>query len=202
MKSNIKNIVFDLGGVILYDDFRIAAKPMAKRLGIPPSLLYKAFLKVDTKGFNKGILKEKLLWERVGRELGIKPAELYKLRFIHYDIFRPMPGSLDLLKRLGRKYNLYLLSNQTSRLSYIKRKVSYSKFFIKEMYSYKVKAVKPEKRIYTLFLKRTGINPREAIFVDNQRENLVPARALGFNVILFKNPEQLSKDLFKKFGIN
>jgi len=57
--------------------------------------------------------------------------------------------------------------------------------------------IKPELAIYRLTLKKLEVNPEESIFVDNKEVNLIPARELGMQTILFQNPEQLKNDLQK-----
>jgi len=57
------------------------------------------------------------------------------------------------------------------------------------------------KQIYKIFLERTRVHATECIFIDNKRKLLIPARALGFNTVLFKNARLLEEEL-KRQGID
>jgi epoxide hydrolase-like predicted phosphatase len=54
---------------------------------------------------------------------------------------------------------------------------------------------KPEKGIYEITLIRLGVKPKEAIFIDDKRDNVNGAEKIGINTILFESPEQLKKEL-------
>ena len=54
---------------------------------------------------------------------------------------------------------------------------------------------KPSPDIYRLLMDRFGIRPEEAIYVDDNLRNVLPARELGFHGIHFQSPEQFRKEL-------
>ena len=54
---------------------------------------------------------------------------------------------------------------------------------------------KPSPDIYRLLMDRWGIRPEEAIYVDDNLRNVLPARELGFHGIHFRSPEQFRKEL-------
>jgi FMN phosphatase YigB (HAD superfamily) len=49
-------------------------------------------------------------------------------------------------------------------------------------------------------LKKLKIDPRQCIFVDDKKENLLPAKKLGMKTILFKNLNNLKEKLLI-FGV-
>ena len=61
--------------------------------------------------------------------------------------------------------------------------------------------VKPDARIYQLLLDKIGRSGPECIFIDDSERNIAGAQALGFQVILFRSPEQLRSEL-TRLGIN
>jgi len=67
------------------------------------------------------------------------------------------------------------------------------KKFDEMIVSCEVKMRKPNPKIYNLILKKLKIKPSQALFIDNQKWNLAPAKKIGMKVILFKD----NKDLFK-----
>ena len=67
--------------------------------------------------------------------------------------------------------------------------------------SSKVGARKPEPRFYQLALERLGIQPHEAVYLDDLGINLKPARALGMKTIRVDTPEQALAELEAVVGI-
>lgn len=51
--------------------------------------------------------------------------------------------------------------------------------------------IKPDRRIYEIALERTGLAPRELLFIDDSPANIAAADAMGFNTHLFSDPEAL-----------
>ena len=60
---------------------------------------------------------------------------------------------------------------------------------------------KPNPEYYTRYLERFKLEPHKVIFIDDKKTNIDTARKLGFNVILFINPNQLRNELLK-LGFN
>lgn len=50
---------------------------------------------------------------------------------------------------------------------------------------------KPDKRIYGYLIDRLGVKPEEIIFIDNRKENLLPANSLGIKTFHFTNKDEL-----------
>ena len=57
------------------------------------------------------------------------------------------------------------------------------------------KMVKPDPDIYALALRRFGLKPGEAIFIDDNHDNVVSARANGFAAHHFTDAEKLRRAL-------
>jgi 2-haloacid dehalogenase len=57
------------------------------------------------------------------------------------------------------------------------------------------KMVKPDPGIYALALRRFGLKPGEAIFIDDNHDNVVSARANGFAAYHFTDAEKLRRAL-------
>ena len=51
--------------------------------------------------------------------------------------------------------------------------------------------IKPEPRIYQIACERTGFEPGQMLFIDDNRANIDAARTLGFDTHLFENPAAL-----------
>ena len=57
------------------------------------------------------------------------------------------------------------------------------------------KLVKPDPAIYTLALQRFGLKSGEAIFIDDNHDNVISARENGFAAHHFTDAESLRREL-------
>jgi 2-haloacid dehalogenase len=55
--------------------------------------------------------------------------------------------------------------------------------------------VKPDPKIYDLFLKTFVINPASAVYIDDRAPNVESAAAFGMHGILFTDPAAVRTDL-------
>ena len=65
------------------------------------------------------------------------------------------------------------------------------------MISYKVNMIKPDPGIYGYLLDTYDINPSEAVFIDDNSDNIEAAGKFGINTILFKDKETADRELLK-----
>lgn len=77
------------------------------------------------------------------------------------------------------------------------KKIDLSQYFDIILVSYMVKARKTEKEGFEYLIKKIGAKPKEIVFLDDSEKNLLAAAKLGINTILFKNKEQLIRELKK-----
>jgi len=103
---------------------------------------------------------------------------------------------IDSLRERG--YQVLYLSNYSE---YVLERSTHAMDFIEHMdggiFSWKVKTIKPENRIYELLIERYGLKPEECAFIDDTLANVETARSLGMKGIIFSDYEQASKELEK-----
>jgi len=63
------------------------------------------------------------------------------------------------------------------------------------IFSYKVNLIKPDPAIYEKLAEDYGLVPENCIFIDDLKDNIAAADALGFNTILFEEYEQAHTEL-------
>ncbi|MBT5792709.1 MAG: HAD-IA family hydrolase, partial [Gammaproteobacteria bacterium] len=68
--------------------------------------------------------------------------------------------------------------------------------------SSKVGMRKPDPKIYELACKEMGIEPSEAIYLDDLGINLKPARALGMSTIKVLSADQAIGELEQQLGLS
>ena len=193
--SEIKNIVFDLGNVLL--DLNLDKTETAFR-----ELLQEEFENAYLK-YESNRLFERL---EVGR---ISPFEFVNGMRSAAEVpitddevidgwnalLGEMPKSrIDFLKEMGKKYNIYLLSNTNAIHmmwldEYLKEHYQmsiqdFTQLFKKHYFSFQLQMRKPDADIYKHLIEDSGINPAESLFVDDREDNIKTARACGFQTYL------------------
>lgn len=198
----IKAIVFDNGGVVLNDIRKPYYLFFAKRLGINPKRAEDVFKPYEYR-LDRGLITEKEFWKRVFIDLkkefdrsfiGLLTFTLEK----YIKINRPVLKLADKLKKNG--YLVPMLSNTIEQHTIAPVEKRVHKHFNPKILSNRVGMRKPNKNIYAYMLKKIRLKAKECVFIDNQIENIVTARRMGFNSIHFKNYSQLRREL-KKLGV-
>ena len=55
--------------------------------------------------------------------------------------------------------------------------------------SYELKCLKPDVKIYQKMIEKLNCKPNEIIFIDDKEKNVIGAKSLGINGIVYKNNE-------------
>lgn len=111
---------------------------------------------------------------------------------------RPMKGMKEIISKLCVNYNLATIINEGSEWANYKLDISgFRKYFQKNFISGELGLAKPDLEIYLYVLKKLNAKPEECIFIDDKRENCIAATKLGIKSIIFKNSNQLKKELVK-----
>lgn len=114
-------------------------------------------------------------------------------------IVHPLPGMQQLVSELNEQgYRVALLSNTTHARSEFFRKQGYYAGFDPILLSWQVKVKKPNPKIYELMLKMLNLPAKDCLFIDNEARNIIAAKQLGMDGIVFKSPQQLRAELLKR----
>ncbi len=105
--------------------------------------------------------------------------------------------SVDLLRSFKQAgYPLYALSNwSVEKFEVIRPKYAFLDWFDDILISAEVKLIKPDPRIFSVFLERAGRTAPDCLFIDDSWENVAVASQMGFKAIYYQSPEQLKQDL-------
>ncbi|MFY9909169.1 MAG: HAD family phosphatase [Candidatus Sulfotelmatobacter sp.] len=114
----------------------------------------------------------------------------------------PIPGTVEILAELrAREIPLYALSNWSAEtFPAARRRFDFLQWFRGILLSGEVRLIKPDPRIFRLFIETFAIDPSQAVYVDDLLPNVEAARAMGMKGILFKEQMGLRKELVK-FGL-
>ena len=186
-----KNIIFDLGGVLLNLDipkttlaFEQLGAPEFKSLfglGRAESLL-KAY-EVGHINDDEFITDLQQLTGGKGRDEVVHAWNAMLLDF--------PKERIQLLAELRKKYDLYLFSNTNAiHLSAFAKTfsdtfngASLDGEFSKAWYSHLIKLRKPDVAAFEFIIKDGGLNPAESVFIDDALVNVEGARKAGLNGI-------------------
>ena len=194
----IKNIIFDLGGVIIKHPADQNEKFISENFGISLERASEIWRKYATslligKENSKGFL------EKVSKELRLNPDmdELYKKWKNYYvEISKNIDSEvLSLIKELRKKYKVYLLTDTIDTHDEHNSKRGIFNLFNKTFKSFEEGFRKPDSKAYVNVLKKIDASPEESVLIDDSEANVLSARKLGMKGIIYESKEQLVKRL-------
>jgi 2-haloacid dehalogenase len=109
----------------------------------------------------------------------------------------PISGTVDILTQLNsQRVPLYALSNWSAETfpAALKR-FEFLKCFRGVMLSGEVKLLKPDPRIFELFLETFAIDPASTVYIDDREPNVEAAMAFGMRGIVFTDAATLWTEL-------
>lgn len=110
--------------------------------------------------------------------------------------------TVTILRELSNRFKIVALTNWSHETFPVAlKKFDFLQWFEGIVVSGEEKTRKPYKDIYELTLKRFNLTAESSIFIDDNKENIEAANAIGINGIHFKSPMQLKKQL-GTFNIN
>ena len=201
MKENIRNIIFDWGGVLIDLDVEACFKAFE-------SIGFKDVRKYISGTIEKGIFvtyeEGKCTTEefRDGlREIIGRPVTDKQIDDAMYAIIKTVPvEKLELLAYLKDKYSLYMLSN-TNDFHFVNvfpkvfshNGVNYQECFKKIFVSHLMKLTKPDPEIFRQVLLQADIVPEETLFIDDSPVNCKAAAAFGIHTIHYVPGQDLAE---------
>ena len=198
MKSDIKAIIFDFGGVLidwnpryLYQNY-FPEQPHAMERFLAEIDFYKWNDQQDKgRPFAKGI-----------EDLSTKFPQHAVLIKKYYECWEesvggPISGSVEILQKLKQKdYPLYGLSNWSAETyPQVRQKYQFFEWFDDIVLSGNVKMTKPDPAIFKLLLNKIGYTAPECVLIDDSQTNIDTAKKLGFIAVQFSSSEQLRSEL-------
>lgn len=199
----IKGIIFDIGGVLVDVKIKSFLQQFVKEAGLSKESLYSMIiLGEEWEKFEKGMITEEELKDKIENDHGIDPSLMDKMAGDWRSSIKSIPETISIVKKLMGRYKLFALSNvdeNTTKSCF--NRFDFQKLFDEVILSFKVHMRKPDPEIYEYALKRMGLKPEETVFIDNYPPNLPTAKEMGIHTILFKNPDQLKKEL-SELGID
>lgn len=198
----VKNIIFDLGGVLIdwnpeyvyLDVFKGNREKMEK-----------FFDEVCTFDWNENQDAGYPLANATEDRIALFPEQADLIR-MYYGRWEEMlrgsiSGTVSILKKIvsNNDYRVFALTNWSAETFPIAlKRFDFLHWFEGIVVSGTEKTRKPFPEIYETTLERYDLKACESIFIDDNERNVAAANQLGIQTIKFLNPHQLEKDLKTK----
>jgi putative hydrolase of the HAD superfamily len=189
--KGIKNIIFDLGGVILNIDYQRTIDEFEK-LGVSnfETIFSQSSQNKISDKFEKGEITEMQFYESI-KELSGMEFSFSQYQFAWNSILLDLPQErISLLKELKSKYRLFLFSNtnETHYKEFItKVKDDFESIFEKTYYSHQFGRRKPDITSFEEIMRENKIKQQETLFVDDSIQHIESGKTLGLKTILLQN---------------
>ena len=198
----VKNIIFDLGGVLIdwnpeyvyLEAFKGNRKKMEN-----------FFDEVCTFDWNENQDAGYPLADATEDRIALFPeqADLIKMYYGRWEemLRGPISGTVSILKKLinNNGYRVFALTNWSAETFPIAlKRFDFLHWFEGIVVSGTEKTRKPFPEIYETTLERYGLKASESIFIDDNERNIIAANLFGIQTIKFLNPHQLEEDLKTK----
>jgi putative hydrolase of the HAD superfamily len=192
----IKLFIFDLGKVLVDFDFSIAIERLQKRTPINPLKIYSLFRNSDlAHHWDKGLISEEVFFQTIQSELQL-PLKLEEFKSIWNEIFTEKKEMVELSCSIAKKNKTVILSNTNIwHAEYLKSHYSWMNQFDAFIASCDVQLLKPDPAIYHLVLKKYGVSPSEAVYIDDVAEFVSAAKKIGIQGWVYENCSQIVTQL-------
>ena len=185
----IRNIVFDIGWVLVRLDYR----PLLDFLRAHGAQLADrdaVMSRIRLEDHETGQLAGHGLLERLRELTGSRAASLEELRVKWLDMFELEPEMVELAHRLSEARRVYLLSNIGDlHWAHLSREYRFHRIGHGALPSYLAGVMKPHAGIYAEAERRFALEPAATVFIDDRADNIATARGRGWHGIVHEGYE-------------
>jgi glucose-1-phosphatase len=201
----IKNIIFDLGGVLLNIDYNATIKAF-REIGIShfDQMYTQASQDHVFDHFDKGEISPEEFRNKIRRMAGL-PLTNESIDHAWNAMLLDLPWHrIDLLQGVKANYRSFLLSNTNAIHipvfhDYLHRTCGFDNldaFFEKQYLSHEIGMHKPDREPFDLIIRENSLQPEETLFIDDSKQHLAGARATGMKAFWLDTSSMQVTDLF------
>lgn len=198
LTASVKNLIFDLGGVILDLSVPHTLNRFAELSRMPAEKVQELY--VSESGFlayEKGSIDDRAFRDFVRTTYALEATDA-EIDQAWNAMLRGIPQQkLDLLKRLQGEFQVFLLSNTNAiHIQHINEVIlpkegsdaTLDSYFHKAYYSHRMGKRKPDADIFEQVLEENKLVPEQTLFLDDYDINIEGARSVGIRTVHVTSP--------------
>ena len=199
---DIQAVIWDLGGVLVRTEDRSRRLHWEQKLGLDPGRLDKLVFEGELgKAAAFGKAQAADIWQALALQFNLSYAERTELEGDFWAGDCVDQGLISLTRTFQSKIATGLLSNAWPDLRHALETLwAIADAFDEIVISAEVGLAKPDPRIYQLILGRFGLNPVQAVFIDDFVENIEAAKQVGMHAIHFTTSAEVQEKLSHLIG--
>ena len=194
----IQSVIFDVGGV-LHENPPGISDDLAHELGLSAKDLSSLWSNEIT-SLGLGEIDEAGFWEIVARKYGTRFVDASE-NLLGRVFASKLSASSEVLAIVEDVRSLgvrtAILSNTIEPHAKAVRSAGLYDGFDSVFLSHEIGLRKPDPKVYEHALEVLGLEPRDAVFIDDRHENVTAALHIGMYGIVFTDPYNLRRDLRK-----
>ncbi|WP_234117452.1 HAD family hydrolase [Clostridium hydrogenum] len=193
----IKNVIFDIGNVLLKFTPVEFLKSKFDDEELVDSLYKNIFLSKEWIELDRGTITDE---EAIDIYCSRDPKHEKQIKEVMEtwcEMHIPVEGTSEFLRKLKEKgYKIYLLSNyHLKAFELISSKYDFIKNVDGEIISYRVKLIKPDAAIYKSLIDKYNLKVEESVFIDDTPQNIEAAKKIGLHGVVFNGAKNMEKEL-------
>lgn len=198
----IKVVFFDFGGVMADEGWVNGLTDIAHHHGFLPHKFFDDACDVLwSTGYMYGRADEATFWERLGERYDFKMS-VDEMRNVIFSRFTMRPKVIGLIEQVNAAgYRTAILSDQTNWLEEFDDRYDFFRLFERVFNSYELGIGKKMPEVFPLVCKEMGVEPQEALFVDDNEGHIGRAKACGLNTVYFIDADEGIKEIEKMINI-
>lgn len=209
VRSKIKNIIFDLGGVIINLDIPATISAFNQLSTVPFQEIYTQARQTEIFDlFDRGQISDYDFFSRLRAELRYQGVDEELLKAWNAMLLDVPAHRLDLLVQLKLQYRTFLLSNTNeTHIAAFERDLyrvhgvkNFRDYFDDVIYSSRVGMRKPDEEIFRMLLNKHQLDPAETIFIDDTEQHVKGAGRCGIKSYLLPKGMEVG-DLLRELRI-
>jgi putative hydrolase of the HAD superfamily len=195
----IRAVILDFGEVLCHVPSADTIGRLASMFQMDPRTFLPIYLETRAP-YDRGDLLPGEYWRNFAAQAGVKitAAAIEQARQLDLDLWSDINDAMVLwVQQLhAAGFKTAILSNMpTDMARHVRNNFGWISHFDHHIFSAEVRSVKPEPEIYQHCINELGVQPSEALFIDDRAVNLEQARVAGIHGIRFQSVAQLRKDL-------
>ena len=191
----LKNIVFDLGNVLVkFDSNELIYSFFNERQEEVKSFYFDSLWNE----YDQGLYSVEEMIEKGVKQFPELESDIKELMYHWTEFVFPLEKNIEYIKELKKiGYNVYILSNIPEDDTKYLRSLGVFDNIDGGVFSYEYKKIKPDPEIFHILLKKYNLLASECLFLDDRKDNVVTASDLGFETIEVNNSSKVI-DLIKE----